>query len=299
MFFKLLRYIQSLYSNRKMEEINKEQKAFWSGKGGEIWVSKQDSMDIMLSPLGEEAIKKLNLSSDENVLDIGCGCGSTTISIANEILKNGTISGIDISTPMIEKAKRSVDELSLSNVDFFVKDVQTEDLGENIFSSAYSRFGVMFFDDPFKAFSNILTSLKENGKLSFVCWQSPKLNPWQSLSVQAVRQFIDLPSPPKRNPGPFAFQEKDYVNDILKKAGFKNIQIEDFQREIDMFYGKALEEAAEDYLSINPVITKMLKESSQEIRKSVSDSLREAFRPFYNEDKLTFPSATWIISAKK
>ena len=84
MFFKLLRYIQSLYSNRKMEEINKEQKAFWSGKGGEIWVSKQDSMDIMLSPLGEEAIKKLNLSSDENVLDIRCGCGSTTISIANE-----------------------------------------------------------------------------------------------------------------------------------------------------------------------------------------------------------------------
>ena len=299
MFFKLLRYIQSLYSNRKMEEINKEQKAFWSGKGGEIWVSKQDSMDIMLSPLGEEAIKKLNLSSNENVLDIGCGCGSTTISIANEILNNGTISGIDISIPMIEKAKRSVDELSLSNVDFFVKDVQTEDLGENIFSSAYSRFGVMFFDDPFKAFSNILTSLKETGKLSFVCWQSPKLNPWQSLSVQAVREFIDLPSPPKRNPGPFAFQEKDYVNDILKKAGFKDIQIDDFQREIDMFYGKALEEAAEDYLSINPVITEMLKESSQEIRKSVSDSLIEAFRPFYNENKLTFPSATWIVSARK
>ena len=224
-----------------MEEINKDQKAFWSGKGGEIWVTKQDSMDIMLSPLGEEAIKKLNLSSNENVLDIGCGCGSTTISIANEILNNGTISGIDISVPMIEKAKRSVNDLSISNIDFFVKDVQTENLGKNIFSSAYSRFGVMFFDDPFKAFSNILTSIEESGKLSFVCWQSPKLNPWQSLSVQAVREFIDLPSPPKRNPGPFAFQEKDYVNDILKKAGFKDIQIDDFQREIDMFYGKALE----------------------------------------------------------
>ena len=299
MFFKLIVCIQSLYNERRMEEINKDQKAFWSGKGGEIWVTKQDSMDIMLSPLGEEAIKKLNLSSNENVLDIGCGCGSTTISIANEILNNGTISGIDISIPMIEKAKRSVNDLSISNIDFFVKDVQTENLGKNIFSSAYSRFGVMFFDDPFKAFSNILTSLKESGKLSFVCWQSPKLNPWQSLSVQAVREFIDLPSPPKRNPGPFAFQEKDYVNDILKKAGFKDIQIDDFQREIDMFYGKALEEAAEDYLSINPVITEMLKESSQEIRKSVSDSLIEAFSPFYNENRLTFPSATWIVSARK
>ena len=299
MFFKLIVCIQSLYNERRMEEINKDQKAFWSGKGGEIWVTKQDSMDIMLSPLGEEAIKKLNLSSNENVLDIGCGCGSTTISIANEILNNGTISGIDISIPMIEKAKRSVNDLSISNIDFFVKDVQTENLGKNIFSSAYSRFGVMFFDDPFKAFSNILTSLKESGKLTFVCWQSPKLNPWQSLSVQAVREFIDLPSPPKRNPGPFAFQEKDYVNDILKKAGFKDIQIDDFQREIDMFYGKALEEAAADYLSINPVINEMLKESSQEIRKSVSDSLIEAFRPFYNENRLTFPSATWIVSARK
>ena len=124
MFFKLIVCIQSLYNERKMEEINKDQKVFWSGKGGEIWVTKQDSMDIMLSPLGEEAIKKLNLSSNENVLDIGCGCGSTTISIANEILNNGTISGIDISVPMIEKAKRSVNDLSISNIDFFVKDVQ-------------------------------------------------------------------------------------------------------------------------------------------------------------------------------
>ena len=108
MFFKLLRYIQSLYSNRKMEEINKEQKAFWSGKGGEIWVSKQDSMDIMLSPLGEEAIKKLNLSSDENVLDIGCGKGYFLKDLKKRYPKSN-LYGFDISNYAIKKSDKNSD----------------------------------------------------------------------------------------------------------------------------------------------------------------------------------------------
>ena len=80
-----------------MSEVNKNQKDFWSGKGGDIWVERQNSMDTMLSPLGEAALKKLNFNEEKNILDIGCGCGHTTLSIAKRIGPSGNVIGLYIS----------------------------------------------------------------------------------------------------------------------------------------------------------------------------------------------------------
>ena len=87
-----------------MSEVNKNQKDFWSGKGGDIWVERQNVMDTMLSPLGEAALNKLNFNENENVLDIGCGCGHTTLKIAKRIGSSGNVTGLDISEPMLKRA---------------------------------------------------------------------------------------------------------------------------------------------------------------------------------------------------
>ena len=282
-----------------MSEVNKDQKKFWSGKGGDIWVERQEAMDTMLSPLGEVVIKELNLSSKDKVLDIGCGCGSTSINIAEHLSINGSVMGVDISKPMLDRAKLSAKNKSLNNIDFQLKDVQSENLPNEHFSVAFSRFGVMFFENPFEAFSNIYRSLKAGGRLGFVCWQSPKFNPWQSLSIQAIRKYIELPSYPKRNPGPFAFQERSYIEEIISKANFKYLKILALEKEVEMFKGKGLEHATEDYLSINPVITEMLKKSTEEVKESVKNALISSFEPYYSDNKLTFPSSTWIVTAVK
>jgi len=284
---------------KKLSEVNKDQKQFWSGKGGDIWVERQKAMDTMLSPLGEVVIKELNLLSKDKVLDIGCGCGSTSIDIAEHLSLNGAVTGVDISKPMLDRAKLSAKNKSLNNIDFQLKDVQSENLPNEHFSVAFSRFGVMFFENPFEAFSNIYRSLKAGGRLGFVCWQSPKFNPWQSLSIQAIRKYIELPSYPKRNPGPFAFQERSYIEEIISKANFKYLKILALEKEVEMFKGKGLEHATEDYLSINPVITEMLKKSTEEVKESVKNALISSFEPYYSDNKLTFPSSTWIVTAVK
>ena len=209
-----------------MSEVNKNQKDFWSGKGGDIWVERQNAMDTMLSPLGEAALNKLNFNGEENVLDIGCGCGHTTLNIAKRIGPSGSVTGLDISEPMLKRAKESAVEMSITNTSFKCVDVQTEDLGDQIYSAAFSRFGVMFFEDSIAAFKNINKSLISGGYLSFVCWQSPAVNPWQSLFIQEVKKFLDLPSPPPRSPGPFAFMESEYVSSILEESKFQDITIE-------------------------------------------------------------------------
>ena len=281
-----------------MEDKNAKQKDFWSGKGGDYWVEKQSEMDIMLNPLGEKALTKLDLKSNSEVLDIGCGCGATTLEIAKKV-SEGTVTGLDISVPMLGKAESEASIQGIANVDFKVIDVQVDQLASEKYDYVYSRFGVMFFDDPYEAFKNIFSSIKEGGELSFVCWQDPSLNPWQSLSVQVIRGYLDMPSPPPRSPGPFAFHEKDYVKEILEKSGFSDISFDDNQEDITMFSGKSLQEASEDYLAINPVVTEMLKDSPDDLKAEIVESLKEAFSEFHKGDGLVFPSATWVVSASK
>ena len=281
-----------------MEDKNIKQKQFWSGVGGDVWVDKQREMDIMLNPLGERAIQGLDLSGERKILDIGCGCGATTLEIAKAVTQ-GEVIGVDISEPMLERATKTASDMMLNNTSFQVKDVQVDEMPRSYFDIAFSRFGVMFFEDPFEAFKNINHSLKDNGQLSFVCWQHASLNPWQSLSIQVIKEFLDLPAPAPKSPGPFAFEDKSYINEILTESGFRDIQIKDNQEDIVMFSGKSIREACEDYLTINPVVTEMLKNSPTELREEILEALIGKFSDFHNNDGLLFPSATWIVTAKK
>ena len=199
---------------------------------------------------------------------------------------------------MLARAAKNASDQSLYNANFQVLDVQVDDMPSD-FDIAFSRFGVMFFEDPYQAFSNIYKSLREDGQLSFVCWQNPSLNPWQSLSLQVIKEYLDLPSPPPKSPGPFAFEDKDYISDILNQSNFKDIEIEDNQEDIVMFSGKSIEEACEDYLTINPVVTEMLKNSKEELKDEILKALVLKFSEFHNGDGLLFPSATWIVTARK
>tara|TARA_B110000003_G_scaffold19735_1_gene19211 strand:- start:306 stop:1151 length:846 start_codon:yes stop_codon:yes gene_type:complete len=281
-----------------MEDKNIKQRQFWSGAGGDVWVNKQREMDIMLNPLGDRVIERLDLKSDSKIIDIGCGCGATTLEIAKKITQ-GEILGVDISEPMLDKATETAKEMSLSNISFEVKDVQVDVMPQNYFDIAFSRFGVMFFEDPFEAFKNIHSSLKEDGLLSFVCWQNASLNPWQSLSIQVIKEFLDLPAPAPKSPGPFAFEDKTYLEEILRESGFKGLEILDNQEDIVMFSGKSIREACEDYLTINPVVTEMLKNSKPELTEEILEALVIKFSNFHQNDGLLFPSATWIVTAKK
>ena len=281
-----------------MEDKNIKQKQFWSGAGGDVWVDKQREMDIMLNPLGERVIQGLDLKEETKILDIGCGCGATTLEIA-KIVNQGEVIGVDISEPMLERATQTASDMALTNISYQVKDVQVDEMPNNYFDIAFSRFGVMFFEDPFEAFNNINHSLKDDGQLSFVCWQHASLNPWQSLSIQVIKEFLDLPAPPPKSPGPFAFEDKSYIEEILNASGFRDIEIKDNQEDIIMFSGKSIREACEDYLTINPVVTEMLKNSPSELREEILEALIGKFSNYHKDDGLLFPSATWIVTAKK
>jgi len=279
---------------------NEKQREFWSGKGGDNWVEHQASMDHMLGPLGERALNKLDPVAGENILDIGCGTGATTLAIADRVEKSGSVSGADISKPMLTLAQQRAKDAGLDHVTFQNVDIQSHAFETDCFDAAFSRFGVMFFDKPVDAFTNVFQSLVPGGRLAFVCWQSPAKNPWQSLATQTLSSLIELPVPaPEGGPGPFAFQESDYVCDILSSAGFDAIELGNHEQMLEMYPGMKLRKTVEAYMSINPALRSMIAEMPEDKRTNIADALEDAFRPYHSDRGLVLESATSVVTARK
>ena len=245
------------------QRSNLKQKIFWSGKGGNTWVQRQRELDITLAPLGDAALSTIDLTSCKHVLDIGCGTGRTTLDIAAQLTVNSRVTGVDISVPMLKQAKSLAIDKKITNIDFTIQDVQLEPLATDKYDAAFSRFGVMFFDDSKKAFSNIFNSLQKDASLAFVCWQSPTNNPWHSVSAKVLKEYFDLPVPIKKAPSPFAFQEPEYIEEILTYAGFQGIKIKALTMPILWFAKQNLHEAINSSMSLNPIIAEIIKSVSQ------------------------------------
>ena len=280
-----------------MDAVNAKTKAFWSGAGGEFWVENQNDLDATLKPLGEAAMRKIHLPVCRSVLDIGCGTGRTTLDIVKQLTHGGKAYGLDISEPMLEKARILAHKEQVSDVEFSCTDVQVDVLADTKFDAAFSRFGVMFFDDSIQAFSNIYSTLMPNAVFSFVCWQAPSLNPWHAEAIAIVNEFIELPRPPDRSPGPFAFQDRDYIEHILTASGFNRISIVPLHASLRWFQGKDPYQAATRYVSINPVISQGIAALDQGRKVDVTKKLTDLFLSRREGDAMVFDSATWVVSA--
>ena len=274
---------------------NQKQKEFWSGQGGKNWVQKKETLDNMLNPFGNAALQNLNLSNKSNVIDIGCGSGETTFQIAESISTEGTVTGIDISEPLLEHANTIN---SHTNVKFINADVQSNTLEPNTYSHAFSRFGVMFFDNSVTAFKNIHQSLKANGTLSFVCWQLPQKNLWQTLVMMEIKKIIDFPTPNPKDPGPFAFGDLDHVNNILLDAGFKDIAIDPFEKDVVIFNNYTADEAVSEMMTLNPAL-QFLKDHPKDKQNNIKTAVVSKFNEYKDGTGFKFPSAAWLASASK
>ena len=145
------------------------QSEYWNGSAGKKWASLADNQDTLLGKLGEAAMDAGSLSNAQSVLDIGCGSGGSTFEISRRIGSGGAVWGVDISKPMLDIAIARLTNHDIGNVKFSEADVTTFDFTNHSFDRAFSRFGVMFFEDPVASFVNIANSLKPNGKLAFCC----------------------------------------------------------------------------------------------------------------------------------
>lgn len=274
------------------ESPNAAQAQYWNETMGPLWVELQDQLDRQTAPLGLEAMRILSPGLGESILDIGCGCGQSTVELAQRVGASGSVTGADLSRPMLDRARERPIPPDAARPSFREIDVQTGDLG--LFDAAFSRFGVMFFADPTAAFGNIRRALKPGGRLAFVCWRPLAETALMRVPAEAAAPLLPpfAPFDPEA-PGPFAFADADRVRRILLGAGFSAIAIEPFDSKVG---GADLDRTVALNLRIGPLGAALRQ--NPELKDKVIGAVRSAISAYLTPAGVFMPAAVWIVSAR-
>jgi SAM-dependent methyltransferase len=275
---------------------NGDQASFWNEQAGRKWVANQDAMDAQLGPLGIAAMDRLAPQPGERVLDVGCGAGTTTRLLAERV-RPGEVVGVDISAPLLVRAR---ERTTLENVRFELGDAQTFSFAPALFDAVFSRFGVMFFEDPVAAFTNLRGALRPGGRLGFVCWRAMKENAWVTVPLGAAAPLLPEPPapPPPDAPGPFAFADGARVREILSRSGFTQIATTPHDEALAMGGRGDADEAVDLVMEIGPLGRALASVESATERSKVRSVVREALAKHDGPGGVRLAAATWIVTAR-
>ncbi len=270
----------------------------WNGESGRAWVEHVDEFDSMLAPFGQTVLDRLELRPGDRVVDLGCGVGATTLEIAR-IVAPAVAVGVDISAPMIAAARIRASATGCSNVEFRQHDVQDDPMLLSGFDVAFSRFGVMFFPEPLRAFSHVRGALTSGGRLGFICFQGPFDNPMILQPVMAAAAHVEmLPPPGPTEPSPFSLADPNRITALLHGAGFDAVEIEPGPTSADLGSADDLESTARRALEQNPGIAPGLAMASSADRKSAIGAAAEVMAKHVVGGRVVMGTATWVVTAR-
>jgi len=275
---------------------NADQIAYWNGPGGQRWADRQQSQDIVLAPVADVLIDRAGAKAGEHIIDVGCGAGATTVAFARTAGPNGHVTGIDISAPMLARARQIAP--ARMPVEFVQADATIYPFVPSSFDLLVSRFGVMFFAHPALSFTNLHKAMKPSGRLAFACWRDPRDNQFFMAPLQAVYKHVPkLPQQGPEDPGPFSFASEARVHQILDRAGFSGIAMEPVDLSLDVAIGRGLEAAVQGAREIGPA-ARALAEQPPDVVAAATNSIREALMPFVSGQSVPLRASIWIVTAR-
>jgi SAM-dependent methyltransferase len=267
----------------------------WDGADGDFWAEEEYVFDHSLHHYRHAFLAAADVRPDDRVLDIGCGNGETTRDAAG-LAPRGRALGVDLSARMLDRARRRAAEAGLSNVDFLRADAQIHPFAPASFDLAISRTGTMFFGDPVAAFTNVGRALRPGGRLVMLVWQGVERNDWFRELVGSLAAGRDLPPPPPDAPGPFAYADPARSHAVLGAAGFEDVAIEGV--EAPMWFGPSAD-AAYRFLSTLGFSRFLLRDLDPRARERALASLRAGVEAHLADEGVVYPSAVWIVSARR
>jgi SAM-dependent methyltransferase len=269
---------------------NEQNRTHWN-RSGETWVTHQQTFDLMLAPIGELLVDAVDPRPGERTLDVGSGFGTTSLALAD---RGAVVHGVDISDPMVVAARVRVPAAT-----FDVADAQTEPLG-GPYDSVVSRFGVMFFDDPLTAFTNIGHHTSPSGRLTFTCWNDKD----RSSAVWAGTDVIlgALPDPPPAAPigapGPFGLADRDHTDEVLRAAGWTDVSIvgHDIACPIGWPHSDGVEERLAVALASEP--GRLLREQvAVADQPAIISAVRASLAERVHDGALRLDASIWLVTA--
>lgn len=279
-----------------MSIANTDQAQLWDGgANGAHWAANQARYDRMLEPFTALILQSSSLRPGGDVLDVGCGCGATTRAAAG-LVAPGQAVGIDLSGPMLARARASAAAAGVANAVFEQGDAQVHPFGPARFGTVISRFGAMFFADPVAAFANIGSATRPGGRLVFVCWQPRSVNQWLLVPAGALAEHVPPAPEPGEGPGMFAFAEPGRLARILAAAGWRDIEIIPEHAPVLVGGGGSVDDAVE-FVRTGSLGRAMLAGADAATADRAISSVRAALTPYADADGVRLDAAVWLVKA--
>jgi SAM-dependent methyltransferase len=273
--------------------VNEEQAEDWNGASGRHFIEQRERHERMQSRLTARLLASVQIQDGENVLDIGCGCGDTTI-LAARASPSGHALGADFSRIQVAEARRLAACAGIRNVRFEVADVQVHPFGAGVFDVVLSTFGVMFFDDPAAAFGNVRMALRRGGRLAFLCWRTRDENPFFATGFAEAAEVLGLREPPR--PGAaFSLADTGRVGALLSDAGFGGVEFA--KADEPMLIGRDVADVLE-YERASPSASRVLAGLSPAQAAELARQVRDRLVAYASPDGVTMPGAAWLVTAQ-
>ena len=273
--------------------VNAEQAEDWNGASGRHFIEQRERHERMRGRLTARLLAAAQIQDGENVLDIGCGCGDTTI-LAARATGSGHALGADFSRIQVAEARRLAAAAGVANARFEVADVQVHPFQAGSFDVVLSTFGVMFFDDPAAAFANLRKALRRGGRLAFLCWRTRDENPFFTIGFAEAAAVLGL----REMPGPdaaFSLAGTGRAGALLSGAGFGGIEFA--KADEPMLIGRDVNDVLEyerTFPSASEVLTGLSPAQAAELTRQVRDRLVAYASP----GGVTMPGAAWLVTAQ-
>ena len=273
--------------------VNAEQAEDWNGASGREFIEQRGRHEQMLGRLRARLLAAAQIQDGESILDIGCGCGDTTLPAARAA-GSGRALGADISRVLVAEARRLAAAAGVANARFEVADAQVHPFGAGAFDLVLSSLGVMFFDDPAAAFANLRKALRPGGRLAFLCWRTRAENPVFSTGFAEAAAVLGLRGPPGPSAA-FSLADTSRAGALLSGAGFGGIEFATADE--PMLVGRDLDDVVE-YERASPAAAEILAGLSLEQAAEVTRQVRDRLAVYATPQGVTMPGAAWLVTAQ-
>jgi len=273
--------------------VNAEQAEDWNGASGREFIEQRERHEQMLGRLRSRLLAAARIQDGESILDIGCGCGDTTLPAARAT-RSGYALGADISRILVAEARRLAAAAGVANARFQVADAQVHPFQAGAFDLVLSSLGLMFFDDPAAAFANLRKALRPGGRLAFLCWRTREENPVFTTGFAGAAAVPGLRESPGQ-PAAFSLAGTGRVSALLSSAGFGGTEFA--KADEPMLIGRDVDDVL-GYERSSPAATEILAGISPEQAAELTRQVRDRLMAYASPDGVTMPGAAWLVTAQ-
>lgn len=263
----------------------------WKGATGTVWVQLQGLLDAQYRPVEQILSAAVGPVGDRSVLDVGCGTGGTTVAVATTVGPHGRCVGVDVSETMVAAARERAARAG-SPASFVVADAQEHPFEPGGFDVVMSRFGVMFFTDAVRAFTNLRRAVRPGGDLRCIVWRAMEENPFMTVAERAAAPVLAGIPAREDVPGQFYLADPARVRHILAESGWSGVAVDPLDVECVMPEAELVR-----YFSTMGPVGRALPNADDATVEKVVEVVRPAFDPFVDGDTVRFTAALHMITA--